>query len=54
MTHASLTPQQRADLDITDDLLRLSVGIEEVEDLVADLNCALDAVPELARLRTAS
>jgi cystathionine beta-lyase/cystathionine gamma-synthase len=54
MTHASLTPQQRADLGITDDLLRLSVGIEEVEDLVADLNGALDAVPELARLRTAS
>jgi cystathionine beta-lyase/cystathionine gamma-synthase len=54
MTHASLTPQQRADLGITDDLLRLSVGIEEVEDLVADLNGALDSVPELARLRTAS
>ncbi len=54
MTHASLTPQQRADLDISDDLLRLSVGIEDVEDLVADLGCALDAVPELARLRTAS
>ena len=54
MTHASLTPQQRADLDITDDLLRLSVGIEEVEDLLGDLTCALDSVPQLARLRTAS
>lgn len=54
MTHASLTPQQRAELDITDDLLRLSVGIEEVEDLLGDLSCALDSVPELARLRTAS
>jgi len=54
MTHASLTPQQRAELDITDDLLRLSVGIEDVEDLVADLGCALNSVPELARLRTAS
>jgi cystathionine beta-lyase/cystathionine gamma-synthase len=45
MTHGSLTPQQRAQLDITDDLLRLSVGIEEVEDLVADLASALDSVP---------
>jgi cystathionine gamma-lyase len=54
MTHASLTPQQRADLGISDDLLRLSVGIEEVEDLIADLNGALDSVPELAHLRTAS
>ena len=54
MTHASLTPQQPAELDITDDLLRLSVGIEEVEDLLGDLTCALDSVPELVRLRTAS
>jgi cystathionine beta-lyase/cystathionine gamma-synthase len=54
MTHGSLTPLQRAQLDITDDLLRLSVGIEDVEDLVADLACALDLVPESARLRTAS
>jgi cystathionine beta-lyase/cystathionine gamma-synthase len=50
MTHGSLTPQQRAQLEITDDLLRLSVGIEEVEDLVADLACALDSVPESAAL----
>jgi cystathionine gamma-lyase len=54
MTHASLTPQQRAQLDITDDLLRLSVGIEDVEDLVADLGDALDSVPESTRSRTAS
>jgi cystathionine beta-lyase/cystathionine gamma-synthase len=43
MTHASLSPQRRAELGITDDLLRLSVGIEEVEDLVGDLAAALDA-----------
>jgi cystathionine beta-lyase/cystathionine gamma-synthase len=54
MTHASLTPQQRAQLDITDDLLRLSVGIEDVEDLVADLGDALDSVRESTRSRTAS
>jgi cystathionine gamma-synthase len=54
MTHGSLTPKQRLQLDITDDLLRLSVGIEDVEDLVADLACALDSVRESARARTAS
>jgi cystathionine beta-lyase/cystathionine gamma-synthase len=54
MTHGSLTPQQRLQLDITDDLLRLSVGIEDVEDLVADLACALDSVRESTRARTAS
>jgi len=43
MTHGSLTPEQRASLDITDDLLRLSVGIEETDDLIADLTRALDA-----------
>ena len=43
MTHGSLTPQQRAELGITDDLLRLSVGIEEVEDLIDDLGAALDS-----------
>lgn len=43
MTHASLTPNERLDLDIPDDLLRLSVGIEEVEDLIGDLQSAFDA-----------
>ncbi|HEY2473947.1 MAG TPA: PLP-dependent transferase [Candidatus Cybelea sp.] len=42
MTHGSLTPAQRAELDIGDDLLRLSVGIEESEDLIADLEAVLD------------
>ncbi|MGC1379547.1 MAG: cystathionine gamma-synthase [Candidatus Baltobacteraceae bacterium] len=43
MTHASLTADERAELDISDDLLRLSVGIEELDDLLADLAGALDA-----------
>lgn len=42
MTHGSLTRNERAGLGITEDLLRLSVGIEEAEDLVADLTQALD------------
>ncbi|MFY9663570.1 MAG: homoserine O-acetyltransferase [Candidatus Cybelea sp.] len=41
MTHGSLSPQERIELGITDDLLRLSVGIEDVNDLIADLASAL-------------
>lgn len=42
MTHASIPPAQRAALGISDSLVRLSVGIEDVEDLLADLAFALE------------
>jgi cystathionine gamma-lyase len=41
MTHASLTPEARAQLGIHDRLVRFSVGIEDPEDLIADLDAAL-------------
>jgi cystathionine gamma-lyase len=41
MTHASVPPEARARLGISDTLVRLSVGIEEAADLVADLEAAL-------------
>jgi cystathionine beta-lyase/cystathionine gamma-synthase len=41
MTHASLPPEVRAALGITDGLIRLSVGIEDSADLLADLEQAL-------------
>ena len=41
MTHASIPPEQRLALGITDSLLRLSVGIENHRDLIADLEQAL-------------
>lgn len=41
MTHASVPPDKRAALGIDDSLIRLSVGIEDVEDLIADLREAL-------------
>jgi cystathionine beta-lyase/cystathionine gamma-synthase len=44
MTHASVPPEQRAVLGLTDGMVRLSVGIENVEDLLADLDQALAAV----------
>jgi cystathionine gamma-lyase len=41
MTHASLPPAMRASLGISDGLIRLSVGVEAVDDLIADLRHAL-------------
>jgi cystathionine beta-lyase/cystathionine gamma-synthase len=43
-THASLTDEERARIGITEGLVRLSVGIEDKEDLIADLDQALKAV----------
>jgi cystathionine beta-lyase/cystathionine gamma-synthase len=42
MTHASIPPAQRAALGISDGMIRLSVGIETVDDLIADLEQALE------------
>ena len=44
MTHASMDDAARTKAGISSSLLRLSVGIEDGDDLVADLNGALDAV----------
>ncbi len=41
MTHASVPPERRAELGLRDDLLRLSCGVEDVGDLIADLEQAL-------------
>lgn len=44
MTHASVPSNIREQLQITDNLIRLSVGLESAEDLIADLDEALTAV----------
>lgn len=44
MTHASIPEEERSQLGISDNLIRLSIGIEDVEDLKADLNRALDFI----------
>ena len=44
MTHATIPAAQRATLGITDSLVRLSVGIEDMDDLRCDLSNALDAI----------
>lgn len=43
MTHASVPENQRKTLGITDSLIRLSVGLEDAEDLIEDLKQALKA-----------
>jgi len=44
MTHASIPEEERNRLGVTPGLVRISVGIEDVEDLIADLDQALEAV----------
>lgn len=41
MTHASIPKEERMKIGITDDLVRLSVGIEDIDDILADLKQAL-------------
>ncbi len=48
MTHASMTPEDRRSAGFSDGLVRYSVGIEDVADLIADLRQALDAVSAIA------
>jgi cystathionine beta-lyase/cystathionine gamma-synthase len=40
MTHASVPAERRAELGLRDDLLRLSCGVEDIGDLIADLEQA--------------
>jgi cystathionine beta-lyase/cystathionine gamma-synthase len=44
MTHASVPLERRQAIGITDDMVRLSVGVEDIEDLIEDFTQALDAV----------
>jgi methionine-gamma-lyase len=44
MTHSTYTAEERVEHGISDDLIRLSVGLENVEDVIADLRQALSAL----------
>lgn len=44
MTHAGLKPNERLESGITDDLVRYSIGIESVDDIIADISRALDQI----------
>jgi cystathionine gamma-lyase len=50
MTHGSIPREERERRGVTDTLLRLSVGIEDVEDLIADLKQALGVVTKVTSL----
>jgi O-acetylhomoserine (thiol)-lyase len=41
-THSQLTPEEQAQTGVTDDYVRLSIGLEHVEDIIADLDQALE------------
>ena len=47
-SHGLLTPEERANQGIKDGLMRFSVGIEEKEDLIADIEQALNAIKQVA------
>ncbi|GAA5862549.1 hypothetical protein JCM5353_000831, partial [Sporobolomyces roseus] len=51
MTHAGIEPSHRAKLGINAELVRLSVGVEDVDDLLADLERSLRAAVEGKRER---
>jgi len=44
MTHASIPREARLKVGLTDSLIRLSIGVEDVTDLIADLDAALELV----------
>jgi cystathionine gamma-lyase len=52
MTHASIPPETRAELGLSDTLIRLSPGVEHPRDLVADLVAGLNAVASTRELAT--
>jgi cystathionine gamma-synthase len=47
MTHASMDPVLREEAGITENLIRLSVGLEHIDDLLDDLGKALDTIPKI-------
>ncbi|MGQ0659910.1 cystathionine gamma-synthase family protein [Sphingosinicella sp.] len=44
MTHLSVPPERKAEMGITDNLVRVSIGVEDPDDLIADFDQALNAV----------
>ena len=54
MTHSTYTPEERAAHGISDGLVRISVGLEDVEDLLADIAQALDRAAVQAPVRASA
>ncbi|WP_394175612.1 methionine gamma-lyase [Thalassotalea litorea] len=49
MTHSPYSPEERQEAGISDGLIRIAVGLEHVDDIIADLDQALSRVPQLAK-----
>ena len=43
-THSKLSPEDRLEVGITDGLVRLSIGLENIKDIIADIDQALDEI----------
>ena len=43
-THSKLSPEDRLEVGITDGLVRLSIGLENIKDIIADIDQALDKI----------
>ena len=48
-THRQMSPHEQSEAGVTPDLIRISVGIEHIEDILADIDQALDAAQAIAR-----
>jgi cystathionine beta-lyase len=53
MTHKTIPAEKRKAAGVTDSLIRLSTGLEDTEDLIADLRQALDRLPVAGKVRSA-
>jgi len=42
MTHSDMTPEEKKHAGITENMIRASIGVENIEDLISDLKGALD------------
>jgi methionine-gamma-lyase len=44
MTHSGVDPQERIDYGITDNMIRLSIGVEHPDDIIRDIQLALEKI----------
>ena len=49
MTHADVSPQDKAAMNITDKLVRLSIGVENYQDIIQDIGQALEGVTKISK-----
>lgn len=49
MTHAAVPPEEKAKLRLTDNLIRVSVGLEDPDDLINDLKKAFESLSDTTK-----